>query len=170
MKYLVTVEGREVEVTVDGDRVTVDGRELRAHLESIQGTPEIRVVIDGRVHLMAVAGRGEDGWQLVDRGSVRDVAVIDERTHHIRSLTSEMSGGGGGGVIKAPMPGLVMKIEVEVGQLVVEGQGLVVLEAMKMENELKAPSAGVVENIRVVAGQAVEKGEVLVSLAPAELE
>ena len=76
--------------------------------------------------------------------------------------------GGGADVadktILAPMPGLVLKVEVEVGQAVRAGQGVVVVEAMKMENELKAPADGVVASIAVQPGQTVDKGATLIVL------
>jgi biotin carboxyl carrier protein len=64
------------------------------------------------------------------------------------------------------MPGLVLRVQVEPGQRVAEGGGLVVLEAMKMENELKSPATGVVKAVRVSPGEAVEKGQVLVEFEP----
>ena len=66
----------------------------------------------------------------------------------------------------APMPGLVVRVSVAVGDQVSAGQGLVVVEAMKMENELRATVAGVVTAVRAIAGTAVEKGAILVELAP----
>jgi pyruvate carboxylase subunit B len=71
-----------------------------------------------------------------------------------------------GGVVVAPMPGMVIRLEVEVGQAVQQGGGVAVLEAMKMENEIRAPAGGIVSAIHVAAGQAVDKGAVLVELAP----
>jgi biotin carboxyl carrier protein len=62
------------------------------------------------------------------------------------------------------MPGLVVRVQVEAGQEVVAGAPLVVLEAMKMENQLKAPGPGRVSEVRVAAGQVVEKGQVLIRL------
>ncbi len=67
-------------------------------------------------------------------------------------------------LVKAPMPGLVVRVEVSEGQVVEVGEGLVVVEAMKMENELRASSRGVVEHIHVSAGQRVEKGAPLVTI------
>lgn len=64
--------------------------------------------------------------------------------------------------LKAPMPGLVLKVEVEVGQTVKEGEALVVLEAMKMENVLKSPADVVIKSIGVAEGNAVEKNELLI--------
>jgi len=65
-------------------------------------------------------------------------------------------------VLKAPMPGKVTVVEVTVGQAVVPGDGLIVLEAMKMENEFKAQVTGTVKEIRAQAGQTVNPGDVLV--------
>ena len=87
---------------------------------------------------------------------------MDERTRHIRSLTGAGDRPRGPAPSGRPMPGLVVRVQAEAGQAVAAGAGVVVLEAMKMENELNAPSAGVVGAIRVGAGEAVEKGQVLV--------
>ena len=70
--------------------------------------------------------------------------------------------------MRAPMPGLVVRVEVAEGQAVEAGAGLVVVEAMKMENELRATRAGMVKTVHVAVGQAVEKGAALVTLASAE--
>jgi biotin carboxyl carrier protein len=89
------------------------------------------------------------------------VDAVDERTRTIR----EMVGGTeleSAKSISAPMPGLVLKIQVEEGQKVQAGQGVVVVEAMKMENELKASADGVVTKIEVSEGDTVDKGAVLV--------
>ena len=107
------------------------------------------------------------GWALRAQGVAGDrweAEVVDERTRHIRSLTAGATAARGPATLRAPMPGLVVRVLVEAGQEVAAGAGIVVLEAMKMENELKAPAAGVVGAIRVGAGEPVEKGQVLVEL------
>lgn len=167
MKYIVTIAGREFEVELDGDQVTIDGIAAAASMSRVPGSPEVRVTIDGMSHTVAVESEEHGVWRVVDRGAVREVTIEDERTRHIRSL----AGAGksvAGGVLKAPMPGLVVRIAVSEGDVVAAGAGLVVLEAMKMENELKAPSAGTIRSIRVITGQAVEKGEVLLTLNVAD--
>ncbi len=166
MRYVVTIAGREFQVEVDGDRVTVDGRSVLASIARSASSPELRLTLDGRSHSLAVEGQDALGWRLVDQGAVRDVAIEDERTRHIRSLAGSAKSASSGGLVKAPMPGLVVRIEVAEGDVVAAGAGLLVLEAMKMENELKAPAAGTVRAIRVSAGQAVEKGQVLLELGP----
>ena len=85
-----------------------------------------------------------------------------------------MTGAGAGALgpapIRAPMPGLVVKVEVAVGDAVEEGQGMAIVEAMKMENELRAEGAGVVSSIHVAPGDTVAKDEVLIELEPLEGE
>jgi pyruvate carboxylase subunit B len=91
--------------------------------------------------------------------------VVDERTRAIRAMTRAAAGPTGPKPVKAPMPGLVVRIEVAPGDAVRAGQGVLIMEAMKMENELKADSAGVVSRIHVAPGQAVEKGAVLIEFS-----
>jgi len=165
MKYFVSLNGGTHEVVVDGAQVTVDGQPARAHLEMVHGTPVCHLVLDGRSYTFAVsAGQGGGQWTLVDRGEPVELEVLDERTRHIRSLVGAGKAQAGGGVVKAPMPGMVVKVLVEPGETVTFGQGLIVLEAMKMENEIKAAAAGVVDAVSVHPGQAVEKGAALVVL------
>jgi biotin carboxyl carrier protein len=66
--------------------------------------------------------------------------------------------------VKAPMPGLILKVRKKVGEKVEQGESVIILEAMKMENDLKAPASGVIENILVTEGSAVEKGVTLFSI------
>ena len=105
-------------------------------------------------------------WRIGIHGAAHTFEVMDERTRHIRSLTTQGTAKAGGGALRAPMPGLVLRIQVQPGQAVVAGQPVVALEAMKMENELRAVEAGVVRSVAVEAGQAVEKGAILVQFDP----
>ena len=89
-------------------------------------------------------------------------------TRQIRALTGTRRPARGSGIVVAPMPGLVVRVEVAAGQRVDAGAGLVVVEAMKMENELRAPRAAVVAAVHVAPGQAVEKGAPLVTLESVE--
>jgi pyruvate carboxylase subunit B len=162
VKYVVTVAGREVEVEVDGDRVTVDRRTLAASLDASPATPVRQLLLDGRSEALAVEALGGGRWALTLRGERHEVEVVDERTRHIRSLTGAGDHARGPGVLRAPMPGLVVRVQAQPGQAVVAGSGMVVLEAMKMENELRASAAAVVRTVRVRPGEAVEKGQVLV--------
>jgi pyruvate carboxylase subunit B len=155
------INGQVIEVEVDGDRVTVNGQIQSATLAAIPGTPLRQLLLDGRPSTLSVESLGRGRWALAPGGERWEVEVLDERTRHIRSLTSSGDGQRTVPVLKAPMPGLVLRVQVAPGQRVPAGAGVVVLEAMKMENELKSPAAAVVKAVRVQPGEAVEKGQVL---------
>jgi pyruvate carboxylase subunit B len=164
MRYFVTVAGREIEVDVDGERVTVAGATRTATLSTVGGTPARQLLVSGRPTVVTLRSTGRGQWTLGLSGDRWDAEVLDERTRHIRSLTAGANATRGPATVRAPMPGLVVRVLVEAGQEVPAGAGIVVLEAMKMENELRAPAAGVVKGVRVAAGEPVEKGQVLVEL------
>ena len=162
MRYIVSVLGRDIEVEIDGEQVTVAGRTHSASLGRVAGTPLRQLLLDGRSEAIAAEPAGGGRWVLTCRGERFELEVLDERTRHIRSLTGGPDRPRGPVALKAPMPGLVVRVQVEAGQAVPAGAGVVVLEAMKMENELRAPTAAVVRVVRVRPGEAVEKGQVLV--------
>ena len=164
MKYFVAIGGATVEVEVDGDRVTVGGRVVSAALTGVPGTPLRQLLIEDRSVAVAVDPVGRGHWLLSRRGERWEAEVVDERTRHIRTLTGGAEGARAPAALRAPMPGLVVRVLVEVGQRVEMGDGMVVLEAMKMENELRATAAGVVKVVHARPGATVEKGQSLVEL------
>jgi pyruvate carboxylase subunit B len=168
MKYFVTIAGRTVEVEIDGERVRLAGRSRRAELRTVDGTPVRNLLLDDSSWILPIEPDGRGRWLVQRWGERFEVEVMDERTRHIRSLVSTGGGHAGPASLKAPMPGLVVRILVEPGQTVAAGQGIVVLEAMKMENELKAHGPGVIDQIQVNSGQAVEKGALLATFRPVQ--
>jgi biotin carboxyl carrier protein len=162
VRYVVLIDGQAIEVEVDGEQVTVAGQSHRATLGAIPGTPLRHLLLDGRPLTLSVEPLGRGHWALAPGGERLEVEVLDERTQHIRSLTGGGDQRRAAAVLKAPMPGLVVRVQAEAGDKVSAGTGLVVLEAMKMENELKAAAPGVVKAVRVTPGEVVEKGQVLV--------
>lgn len=165
MKYFVTLQGRELEVEVKGDSVRVQGRTFEGHLRTVPGTPLRHLLLGDRSFTLPLDPAGEGVWEAGFHGERWRVEVMDARTRHIRSLTGTGQSKQGPARLTAPMPGLVVKVEVKEGEQVSAGAGLVVLEAMKMQNELRAPVAGVIARVLVRGGQAVEKGQVLVEYA-----
>ena len=162
MRYHVTIAGCSRVVEIDGDRVTVDGRILGAQVAHVRDSL-YSLLLDGRSWTFdARAGDGAGSWSLVVDGSELRADVVDERTRAIREMTNRPGDSTGPRPVRAPMPGMIVRIEVEAGESVTAGQGIAVIEAMKMENELKAARDGVVARVLVDAGQAVEKGTVLV--------
>lgn len=172
MKYFVRIADRMYEVSVDGGRVTVDGAPFEAHFAAVPSTPLYHLLLGADSWTVAVQELGGEAggarWALGLVGERVEVDVIDERTRQIQALTGQRATPASGGVVKAPMPGLVVRVEVGEGQRVEAGAGLVVVEAMKMENELRAPRPGVVARIHVKPGQTVDKGVPLVTLESVE--
>jgi biotin carboxyl carrier protein len=167
MKYIVDVAGERVIVDLDGTHAAVDGERLAVSLVTIEGTPVRLVRIGEEVHrLMARRGGARGLWTLDLDGQRVEVEALDERLRAIRDLTAAAAEASGPAPLKAPMPGLVVRVSVAVGDTVSAGQGLVVVEAMKMENELRASAAGVVTAVLAVPGHVVEKGALLVELGP----
>ena len=167
MKYVVDVQGERVTVELDGASATIGDTHFDVALTPVEGTPVRLIRIGEQVHRV-VARRGErrGAWLLDVDGQRVEVEALDERMRAIRDLTAASEGATGPAPVLAPMPGLVVRVNTSVGDLVSAGQGLVVMEAMKMENELRATSAGVVLAIRALPGTAVEKGAILVELGP----
>lgn len=167
MKYVVDVNGERVTVDLEGASAVVGDRRFEVALEAPAGTPVRIVRIGDATHRVVARRGGARGQWTLEIGGVRyEAEALDERLRAIRDLTAAHAGAAGPVPLVAPMPGLVVRVAAEVGQVVAAGQGLVAVEAMKMENELKAPAPGVVTAVHAVTGRAVEKGAVLVELGP----
>jgi len=164
MKYITTIENKEFTVDVIDDKhVSVNGHILEVDFESVSGQPVFSLIIDGKSHEGYVYPEDET-WHVLLRGRLYQATVEDEREKRLRAAA-------GGGVaesgeyhLKAPMPGMVVVIPVAEGDIVQKGQVLLILESMKMQNELKSPKDGTVHRIRVRAGETVEQRQALLSV------
>lgn len=165
MKYVVAIRGERIEVEIGADGVTVDGVTVQAELTDIPGSPVRQVRIGNDIHrVIARRGTGRGEYTMVVDGHRIAIVALDARTRAIRDLTAASAGPTGPAPLVAPMPGMIVRVTVSAGDTVVAGQGLVVMEAMKMENELRATASGTVTAVRVTPGTAVQKGAVLVEL------
>ncbi len=167
MKYVVTVDGERVEVDVgpDGLRYGVERDRIAAAIRDIVGTPIRMVSIGDSVHRVVIRRGATRGAYTLWIGGFRyEVEALDERTRTIRDVTGASAGPAGPVPIVAPMPGLIVRVGVAPGDEIQIGDGIIVMEAMKMENELRAVGHGRVKAVLVSAGQAVEKGAVLVEM------
>ena len=167
MRFIATIEGRAqpVEVTGTGGRyrLTIGDQvwEVDARLTA-QGFCSL--LIGGTSYVADVTDR--EGACVVEVRGETYVVDVEEETRHIIRTRGGGASGQGGQVLKAPMPGRITHVAVAVGDRVNPGDTLVVIEAMKMQNEFKAGAAGAVAEVRVEAGQAVNAGDVLVVIDP----
>ena len=165
MKYIVMVNDAEIVVLLDGEIVRVEGSEARARLTEVEGRPERILTLGDEVHRVLVRpGEGRGRYTLWVDGFRFEVEALDERSRAIRELAASTAKPSGPAPLVAPMPGMIVRVQVTEGEVVQPGQGLVVMEAMKMENELRATAAGAVRRVHVAAGTAVEKGALLLEM------
>ena len=166
MKYIVQVNSERKAVALGADGVSYEhATSLQAELSDIDGSPVRMLKIGTRVYRVVVQRRqGRGRYTLWVDGYRFEAEALDERTRAIRDLSAASVGPVGPAPVRAPMPGLIVRVNVKVGDTVQAGQGIVVMEAMKMENELRATAAGIVRSVEVSPGTAVEKGALLVAL------
>jgi len=160
MNYVAKIGDREIritvdasggsgyEVTIDGERKVVDARPVAPHLWSI---------LDGnRSFEASVFELADEEFEVRIGGAYHRFTLMNEQ----RRARFRAGGKGiaGRGAIASPMPGKIVKLSVELGEEVEAGQGLIVIEAMKMENELKSTGAGRITEIFVKEGDVVESG------------
>jgi acetyl/propionyl-CoA carboxylase alpha subunit len=166
MKYVVELNGQRKSVSIEPSGTTYesDGAE-HAELSDVEGSPVRMVKLGSKVYRVVAEKRGGRGrYTLWVDGYRFDVEALDERTRSIRDLSAANAAPLGPAPVLAPMPGLIVRVNVAPGDEVEAGQGVIVMEAMKMENELRATSSGKVKSVEVSPGTAVEKGALLVAL------
>jgi biotin carboxyl carrier protein len=166
VKYIVELNSVSKTVSIAADGVTYENHQpVDAELADVEASPVRMVKIGTEVYRVVAEKReGRGRYTLWIDGYRFDVEALDERTRAIRDLSAATAGPSGPAPIKAPMPGLIVRVNVKPGDVVEAGQGVVVMEAMKMENELRATAAGTVKSVEVQPGAAVEKGALLVAL------
>ena len=165
MRYVATIVNKEYLVDIiDEKHVSVNGKTYQVDFESVSGQPVYSLIAEGKSHESYIA-RGDDNWQVLLRGRLYPVFVEDEREKRLRAAAGGGVAEGGEYNLKAPMPGLVVVVPVEDGQEVKKGQVLLILESMKMQNELKSPRDGRVSRVRVKAGETVEQKQTLLSVS-----
>ncbi len=165
MRYDATVGGRkeatsiEIEPSGPGYKVTVNGESHQVDAV-ILNRGGMSLLVDGKSYAATIQEK-KDRLSVLVGNRIFDVAMIDERQAKLSRIASRFSSHGKQ-IIASPMPGKVVRVLVNLGDSVLEGQGLVVVEAMKMENELKSPKAGKVIELNAREGSAVDNNATLV--------
>jgi len=167
MKYFVAVNGRTLEVEVRerlGElELSIDGEPREFEYAEADHLGQVAAQLDGRSYGVSIEGDEHRCWVTV-AGHLYQVEIEDEREQAAHA--AERASGRRGGTLESVMPGIVVQLLVAEGESVREGQPLLILEAMKMQNEIAASCAGIVKAFHVDEGAAVASGQKLVTLAP----
>jgi pyruvate carboxylase subunit B len=167
MKYSVNVNGDSFDIEIDGENVRVGDETSRARILDLDGavSPLRMLTVGEKVHRVQLRpGDSRGRYTLWIDGFRFEVEALDERTRAIRELAAATAKPSGPAPLVAPMPGMIVRVNVGEGDAVQAGQGLVVMEAMKMENELRAAAVATVKRVHVAPGTAVEKGALLLEM------
>lgn len=165
MKYQSQIEDSiyEIEIEEDGSGITIDGEAVATNLLQVGPLGLYSLLIDN-ASVELVVEETQHGYRVMLGGRSFDVRVADERELRLAGGKVVLEAHSGEVAVKAPIPGLVVRVLVAEGDEVAKNQPLVILEAMKMENELRAPRAGVVTAVKAEVGESVNQGAALVVL------
>ena len=164
MKYITTVNDQEYIVEIDQEgQIIVNDQEYRVDFQQLSEGGILSLLLNYH-SLEAIVEERDQSWEVLIRGELYSVKVQDERAYRLakaRGITTELTGEAN---VVSPMPGLIIEVPVEVGQFIHKGDRVIILESMKMENELRAPRDGIIKKVWVAKGASVEKNEVLATI------
>jgi biotin carboxyl carrier protein len=164
MKYISIVGDNEYVIEIDQEgQILVNDQPLSVDFQQLTEGGIISLLIDNR-SLEAIVEERNDHWEVLIRGELYSVAVQDERAYRLAKARGQLNVITGEALMKSPMPGLIIAVSVIEGQAIAKGDQVIILESMKMENELRSPRDGVVKHIYVESGATVEKNQILVSI------
>lgn len=162
MKYITRINEQEYVIEIDQDDViTVNGERQDIDFQELAASGTLSLLINHR-SLEAIVEERDEAWEVLLHGELYTVQVQDERAYRLAKARGKLSDSSGAVVIRSPMPGLILNVLVDEGQQVQKGETVVILESMKMENELRAGRDGVVSRVSVKEGDSVEKNQELV--------
>jgi biotin carboxyl carrier protein len=164
MKYVTTIDGREYLIDIqDEHQVSVDGVVHQVDFMPVGDQQVYSLIVNG-ISVDANVYLNDDTWQVLFQGSLYSANVEDEREKRLRAALGGRVAEHEDFHLKAPMPGMVISIPVNEGQTIHKGDVLVVLESMKMQNELRSPRDGKVIRVRIKPGERVEQKETILSV------
>jgi acetyl/propionyl-CoA carboxylase alpha subunit len=164
MNYVTTIGGREYSIEiVDENCISVDGTLYQVDFDTVNDQPVISLLLDGQSYESYVYP-SDEGWEVLLHGSLYLAKVEDERERRLRASSGSRVAEREEFHLRAPMPGLVVTVPVVEGEKIEKGDVLLILESMKMQNELRSPRSGKVSRVRVKPGDSVEQRQTLLSV------
>jgi biotin carboxyl carrier protein len=161
IEYIVTINEKKRSVTISNNsQIIIDGK--KHHYEVVELTSNDFVLrIDNRVYEISAQRKDSDQYSVFINGKVIDAVVRTGLQEKASSLIEQSSELKHSMEVKAPMPGMILKVKKKSGESVEKGDSIIILEAMKMENDIKSPFSGTIRDVRVEENNPVDKGAVL---------
>ena len=164
MRYITTIGEKEYTIDInDNKTIVVDGEIFELDSQGLANTAMNSIILNGHSFDVDISEH-DDLYQVMLKGLMYDVKVEDQRTRRLAGMKRSMTEAVGEVLIKAPMPGVIVELPVEVGQSVSKGDVVIILESMKMQNEFKSPKDGAIKSIRVKVGDKIDQNTVMLSV------
>jgi len=164
MKYITTVDNHEFTIELNpNNQILVNGEPYTLDFEQMADSGVYSLLLNNH-SVQAMVEERDKVYEVQILGELYQVQVQDERAYRLAQARGSIADTHGEALVKSPMPGIILKVLVADGQAVTKGDKVIILESMKMENELRAPRDGLVHHVSVAAGASVEKGQVLVTI------
>ncbi|MGQ9517790.1 MAG: biotin/lipoyl-containing protein [Anaerolineae bacterium] len=164
MKYYVTAEGYTYEIDIQPNgEVLVNGERLQVDMQRSGRLNLYSLLVNHASYEVVIEpdAQRRNAYEVLLEGARFEVQVEDERSRRLSQATFALQAPAGELILRPPIPGLIVSVPVEAGQLVEKGDTLVIFEAMKMQNEIRAPRDGLVREVRVRPGMQVTQDDVL---------
>jgi biotin carboxyl carrier protein len=163
-KFIVTINNRKVRINFTGEvNIILNNKEYNYNISKLNGNTH-RFNIGNKTFLISAIKNGNGHYNITLSGRVFETKVLTELQERAANLIEAKTSKHSKTTIKAPMPGMILKIKKAAGDVLKQGDSLLILEAMKMENEIKSPVSGTIKEINIKEGDAVEKGVELLTI------
>jgi biotin carboxyl carrier protein len=163
-EYIVTINNEKKSVIFsDNSEIKVDGKSYHYEISEL-GINNFVLKLDNKFYVISGDKKDQDNFSVFVNGEVIDAIVRTGLQERASTLIEQSSDLKHKMEVKAPMPGMILKIKKNIMEKVEKGESIIILEAMKMENDIKSPFHGVIKEIRVTENNPVEKGAVLFTM------
>ena len=161
--FVVSIDKEKFQVVLNNRKVKVNDSEYDVEISHLSPYTYL-IKINNKVYHITTNKLEKDKYSFLIDGHYFETIVRTKLEEEVVNVLSKSANNNGNRVIKSPMPGLVLRINKNVGDQIEEGEPLILLEAMKMENEIRSPSSGVVSEIYVQPHSSVEKNQTLLTI------
>jgi len=157
-EFVVTVNGKKIKVAfISENKAVINDKENNYSLSKLNNN-SYKLFIDNKSYLITAKKNGSAEFIITLQGQVIETKVLSALQEKAAALMEATTAKHSITAVKSPMPGMILKIKKKVGEDVMQGDSLLILEAMKMENDIRSPVSGKIKEIKVKEAQAVEKG------------